>query len=112
MIHAQFDPTARQLLAATAVDAKTRKDLSWQQIADAAELGPNLRAFSRAVAGQLVATGLDVEADEKASRAQLQAHIDAQRRERHGTPGDTSHHPPWSQASGPPGSPPEENPWV
>ena len=36
MIHAQFDPTARQLLAAAAVEAKTRKDLSWQQIADAA----------------------------------------------------------------------------
>ncbi|MGW9123284.1 cyanase, partial [Streptomyces sp. NPDC055663] len=38
MTHAQFDPTARQLLAAAAVEAKVRKDLSWQQIADAAEL--------------------------------------------------------------------------
>ncbi|MFI7353845.1 cyanase [Streptomyces avidinii] len=38
MLHAQFDPTARQGLAVTAVDAKTRKDLSWQQLADAAGL--------------------------------------------------------------------------
>ncbi|MFF4447657.1 cyanase [Streptomyces sp. NPDC001502] len=38
MQHAQFDPTARQALAVTAVDAKTRKDLSWQQLADAAGL--------------------------------------------------------------------------
>ncbi|MFD9480466.1 MULTISPECIES: cyanase [Streptomyces] len=38
MLHAQFDPTARQTLAVTAVDAKTRKDLSWQQLADAAGL--------------------------------------------------------------------------
>ncbi|MCM2390547.1 cyanase [Streptomyces albipurpureus] len=34
MIHAQFDPTARQQLAITTVEAKTRKDVSWQQIAD------------------------------------------------------------------------------
>ncbi|MFE3019184.1 cyanase [Streptomyces sp. NPDC059256] len=34
MIHAQFDPTARQQLTIAAVEAKTRKDLSWQQIAD------------------------------------------------------------------------------
>lgn len=34
MVHAQFDPTARQNLAVVAVDAKTRKDLSWQEIAD------------------------------------------------------------------------------
>ncbi|NDZ77491.1 cyanase [Streptomyces sp. SID10853] len=38
MPHAQLDPTARQDLAVAAVDAKTRKDLSWQQIADAAGL--------------------------------------------------------------------------
>ncbi|MFF4423046.1 cyanase [Streptomyces sp. NPDC001549] len=38
MQHAQFDPTARQALAVTAVDAKVRKDLSWQQLADAAGL--------------------------------------------------------------------------
>ncbi|WP_330334096.1 cyanase [Streptomyces sp. NBC_00536] len=34
MLHAQFDPAARQALAITAVEAKTRKDLSWQEIAD------------------------------------------------------------------------------
>ncbi|MFF9126356.1 cyanase [Streptomyces sp. NPDC014889] len=38
MPHAQFDPTARQALAVVAVEAKTRKDLTWQQIADAAGL--------------------------------------------------------------------------
>ncbi|WKD30671.1 cyanase [Streptomyces xanthophaeus] len=38
MQHAQFDPSARQALAVTAVDAKTRKDLSWQQLADATGL--------------------------------------------------------------------------
>ncbi|MFJ3965545.1 cyanase [Streptomyces sp. NPDC090036] len=38
MPHAQFDPTAREALAVTVVDAKTRKDLSWQQLADAAGL--------------------------------------------------------------------------
>ncbi|TQF01242.1 cyanase [Kitasatospora acidiphila] len=37
-MHAQFDPTARQLLAAEAVAAKTRKNLSWQQLADASGL--------------------------------------------------------------------------
>ncbi|MEC4018791.1 cyanase [Streptomyces sp. H27-D2] len=34
MVHAQLDPSARQALAVVAVEAKTRKDLSWQQIAD------------------------------------------------------------------------------
>ncbi|MFJ2306268.1 cyanase [Streptomyces sp. NPDC087787] len=38
MPHAQFDPAARQALAVVAVEAKTRKDLTWQQIADAAGL--------------------------------------------------------------------------
>ena len=38
MVHAQFDPTARQELAVAAVEAKIAKDLSWQQIADAATL--------------------------------------------------------------------------
>ncbi|WP_327739655.1 cyanase [Streptomyces nojiriensis] len=38
MQHAQFDPTAREALAVAAVDAKTRRDLSWQQLADAAGL--------------------------------------------------------------------------
>ncbi|WP_328331758.1 MULTISPECIES: cyanase [unclassified Streptomyces] len=50
MVHAQLDPTARQTLAVAAVEAKTRKDLSWQQIADAAGLSP---AFTTAaVLGQ------------------------------------------------------------
>ncbi|WP_328319798.1 cyanase [Streptomyces sp. NBC_00388] len=50
MVHAQLDPTARQTLATAAVEAKTRKDLTWQQIADAAGLSP---AFTTAaVLGQ------------------------------------------------------------
>lgn len=50
MIHAQFDPTARQHLAVLAVEAKTRKDLSWQQIADAA--GLSVAFVTAAVLGQ------------------------------------------------------------
>ncbi|MFD7840153.1 cyanase [Streptomyces sp. NPDC059761] len=50
MIHAQFDPSARQALAAAAVDAKIRKDLSWQQIADAA--GLSVAFVTAAVLGQ------------------------------------------------------------
>ncbi|MFG5718124.1 cyanase [Streptomyces murinus] len=50
MIHAQFAPTARQLLAAAAVEAKTRKDLSWQQIADAS--GLSVAFTTAAVLGQ------------------------------------------------------------
>ncbi|MGW7453651.1 cyanase [Streptomyces sp. NPDC054787] len=38
MPHAQFDPTARQDLAAAITLAKTRKDLTWQELADAAGL--------------------------------------------------------------------------
>ncbi|WP_030712230.1 cyanase [Streptomyces sp. NRRL F-2580] len=38
MPHAQFDPTVRQALAVAVVDAKTRKDLTWQQLADTAGL--------------------------------------------------------------------------
>lgn len=34
MVHAQFDPAARQALAIAAVEAKTRKDLTWRQIAE------------------------------------------------------------------------------
>ncbi|MDH6679742.1 cyanate lyase [Rhodococcus sp. LBL1] len=50
MVHAQFDPTARQALAAAAVEAKIAKDLTWQQIADAAGYSP---AFvTAAVLGQ------------------------------------------------------------
>lgn len=50
MTHAQFDPTARQQLAVAAVEAKTRKDLSWQQIADAA--GFSVAFVTAAVLGQ------------------------------------------------------------
>ncbi|MGI5170088.1 cyanase [Spirillospora sp. CA-253888] len=50
MLHAQFDPTARQALANTAVAAKMRKDLSWQQIADAA--GLSVAFVTAAVLGQ------------------------------------------------------------
>lgn len=38
MVHAQFDPAARQALAAEVVEAKMRKDLSWQQLADVSGL--------------------------------------------------------------------------
>ncbi|MFE0191562.1 cyanase [Streptomyces sp. NPDC058989] len=50
MKHAQFDPAARQALAAEAVEAKLRKDLSWQQIADAA--GLSVAFVTAAVLGQ------------------------------------------------------------
>ncbi|OIK29610.1 cyanase [Streptomyces malaysiense] len=50
MIHAQFDPTARRLLAAAAVEAKTRRDLSWRQIADAS--GLSVAFTTAAVLGQ------------------------------------------------------------
>ncbi|CPR81514.1 cyanase [Mycobacteroides abscessus] len=50
MVHAQFDPTSREELAIAAVEAKIAKDLSWQQIADAAGNSP---AFvTAAVLGQ------------------------------------------------------------
>ncbi|KAK1184444.1 cyanase [Streptomyces sp. NBS 14/10] len=38
MVHAQFDPAARQAVAEEVVDAKTRKNLTWQQLADASGL--------------------------------------------------------------------------
>ncbi|MEV0095790.1 cyanase [Streptomyces sp. NPDC050738] len=50
MMHAQFDPAARQILAAKAVEAKVRKDLSWQEIADAA--GLSVAFVTAAVLGQ------------------------------------------------------------
>ncbi|MYS82107.1 cyanase [Embleya scabrispora] len=50
MMHAQFDPAAREALAAEAVLAKTRKDLTWQQIADAA--GLSVAFVTAAVLGQ------------------------------------------------------------
>ncbi|MER5819594.1 cyanase [Streptomyces californicus] len=50
MTHAQIDPTARENLAAEAVEAKILKDLSWQQIADAA--GLSVAFTTAAVLGQ------------------------------------------------------------
>lgn len=50
MVHAQFDPTARQALAIAAVDAKDRKDLTWQRIANAA--GLSVAFTTAAVLGQ------------------------------------------------------------
>ncbi|ORA23561.1 cyanase [Mycobacterium aquaticum] len=50
MAHAQLDPTAREILAAEAVAAKTAKDLTWQQIADAA--GYSVAFVTAAVLGQ------------------------------------------------------------
>ncbi len=50
MIQSQFDTTARQDLATAAVEAKLRKDLSWQQIADAA--GFSVAFVTAAVLGQ------------------------------------------------------------
>ncbi|ROV65999.1 cyanase [Streptomyces globisporus] len=50
MVHAQLDPTAREALAARAVAAKTLKDLSWQQIADAS--GLSVAYTTAAVLGQ------------------------------------------------------------
>ncbi|MFI8308063.1 cyanase [Streptomyces sp. NPDC085927] len=50
MVHAQFDPTARQQLAIAAVEAKTRRDVSWQRIADAA--GLSVTFVTAAILGQ------------------------------------------------------------
>ncbi|MFF5774197.1 cyanase [Streptomyces californicus] len=50
MVHAQLNPTARENLAAEAVEAKTLKDLSWQQIADAS--GLSVAFTTAAVLGQ------------------------------------------------------------
>ncbi|MER5768300.1 cyanase [Streptomyces sp. NPDC001985] len=50
MAHSQFDPTARQALANAAVDAKTRKDLTWQQIADVTDF--SVAFVTAAVLGQ------------------------------------------------------------
>ncbi|MEU9123199.1 cyanase [Streptomyces sp. NPDC048506] len=50
MAHAQFDPTARQALATRAVEAKTSKDLTWQQLADAS--GLSVAFTTAAVLGQ------------------------------------------------------------
>ena len=70
MLHAQLDPSARQAVATAAVAAKTRKDVSWQQIADAA--GYSVAFVTAAVLGQhalpesaakAVAELLDLDAD-------------------------------------------------
>ncbi|MER5885285.1 cyanase [Streptomyces sp. NPDC001941] len=50
MVHAQFDPTARELLAARAVEAKIRKDLTWERIAEAS--GFSVAFTTAAVLGQ------------------------------------------------------------
>jgi cyanate lyase len=50
MVHAQFDPTARQTLADAAVEAKIRKNLSWKQIAEAS--GLSVAFTTAAVLGQ------------------------------------------------------------
>ncbi|WP_040809119.1 cyanase [Nocardia concava] len=50
MVHAQFDPTAREVLADIAVTAKIAKDLTWQQIADAA--GLSVAFTTAAILGQ------------------------------------------------------------
>ncbi|MFH8410145.1 cyanase [Streptomyces sp. NPDC018019] len=72
MMHAQFDNAARQALAAKAVEAKVRKDLSWQQIADAA--GLSVAFVTAAVLGQhalpeasamAVAELLDLDSDDR-----------------------------------------------
>lgn len=50
MVHAQLDPTARRNLAVDAVAAKIEKDVTWQQIADAADL--SVAFVTAAVLGQ------------------------------------------------------------
>ncbi|MFD8599748.1 cyanase [Kitasatospora sp. NPDC059646] len=71
MIHTQFDRTAREALTAKAVDAKIRKNLTWQQIADAS--GLSVAFTTAAVLGQhplpaasaeAVAGLLDLDADD------------------------------------------------
>lgn len=50
MLQSQFDPTARQTIAIAAVEAKTRKNLSWKQIAEAS--GFSVAFTTAAVLGQ------------------------------------------------------------
>ncbi|WP_439680141.1 cyanase [Embleya sp. MST-111070] len=50
MPHALFDPAARQQLAATAVEAKIRKDLTWERIAE--PTGLSVAFVTAAVLGQ------------------------------------------------------------
>ncbi|WP_152531580.1 hypothetical protein [Mycobacterium sp. UM_CSW] len=96
-----LSPQDRQLLV-----------VCFERIADGTHVGPGLRAFANAVAVQLLAVGLDVQADDHARTADLEAWIAERRRERpHGTPGDTSQLPEWSDITEP-GDPPDANPWV
>lgn len=44
----------------------------FEQIADATHVGPGLQRFSRAVAAQLIAAGLDEQADEQAGHNRRQ----------------------------------------
>ncbi|MGE7384705.1 cyanase [Streptomyces sp. NPDC004126] len=50
MTHAQFAPAVRERIAADAVEAKTRKNLTWQQIADVT--GLSVAFVTAAVLGQ------------------------------------------------------------
>ncbi|WP_405977224.1 cyanase [Streptomyces sp. NBC_00158] len=50
MTHAQFAPAVRERIAAQAVEAKTRKNLTWQQIADVT--GLSVAFVTAAVLGQ------------------------------------------------------------
>ncbi|CAM3620963.1 cyanase [Streptomyces albus] len=50
MTHAQLSPAAREAVTEAAVAAKIRKDLTWQQIADAAQL--SVAFVTAAVLGQ------------------------------------------------------------
>ncbi|MFJ2577222.1 cyanase [Kitasatospora aureofaciens] len=50
MVHAQFDQTARRQLALRIVDAKTRQDLTWQELADTA--GLSIAFVTAALLGQ------------------------------------------------------------
>lgn len=85
---------------------------AFDRLAEAAHVGPGLRAFARAVAAQLIDATLEAEADDQAATARLEAWL-AERRQEHpyGTPGDTDHLPPWSDITSP-DDPPEPNPWA
>jgi cyanate lyase len=50
MVHAQFDPQARQQLTLQAVEAKTLRNLTWQELADAA--GLSVAFVTAAILGQ------------------------------------------------------------
>ncbi|MFF9001917.1 cyanase [Streptomyces achromogenes] len=60
MAHAQLDPAARQALAVKAVEAKTRKNLTWEQIAGAS--GLSVAFTTAAVLGQHALPGEAAEA--------------------------------------------------